>query len=67
MAARQRIYKIDVRELEKDIALFIVAGDEKSAQLIYDFCQAYSIALDKATIAEHTDTYKLIAERLAIK
>jgi hypothetical protein len=64
MPAVQRIFKVDRREIERDLALLIVTGDTNLIAAIKVFCDRYSIALDAANISELEEEYKLVRDAL---
>lgn len=67
MPAKQRVYKIDVRELADMVALATVTEEKEVVTLITDFTEFMSIPLDKDLIASQTKTYQMVAERLTKK
>ena len=64
MPKRQKIYKVDVTEVERLVALSQVTGDKEAAAAIQTFCTAFSIPLDKSGIKAQVQELEVLAKLL---
>ena len=64
MAGAKKFYKLDIRVLEDDVALYSIAEDDAKVGVIAAFCEMYSIPLRPHVIKELTLRYEALKERL---
>ncbi len=64
MPKRQTVYKVNINEVERTLALMQVTGDKEAADAITTFCTAFSVPLDKARVKEQKTEIEVIAKLL---
>ncbi len=65
MPKRQSVYKVNVSEVEKTLALMKVTKDEEAANAIVTFCKAFSIPLEMANVKAQQVELEVLAKLLA--
>ena len=64
MPRRTVKYEINLNDLERDLALYGVLGEEKVVVTITDFSALYSIPVDPEKVAEQAKVFQAVADKL---
>lgn len=65
MPKRQTIFKINISEVERTLALMQVTNDQEAADAITVFCTAFSVPLDFANVKAQQTELEVLAKLLA--
>lgn len=65
MPKRQSVYKVNISEVERTLALMQVTKDTEAADAIVTFCTAFSIPIEAAKVNEQRTELEVLAKLLA--
>lgn len=65
MPKRQSVYRINLSEVERTLALMQVTDDKEAANAIVTFCTAFSIPIEAAKVKEQRAEFEVLAKMLA--
>lgn len=60
MPARKSVYKVNVKDVERQFALAAVTGDKEQSAAISLFCDLFSIPLDDVSIKAQTQELQVL-------